>query len=642
MKKLNFSLIIKVTGVVFIAFSIVLGNEIRLGINRYTKNTLDTDAEAIVRNLDKFAKSYTQSIAINKVNLNSTEFKNIYRDALAGDGTKVKCLVNAKGQILDASREGEGFPGIGVIVSKYKGATNWPVYFDLSSMDSTSLMKIESELLKHKDEKNTITLKIVTNSQSELNSNIFDNIFIKELKLNNQIIYVSNTKGKVQTMEGTVGSYASYNLEIAFPSTLTESKKQSTNTSGKKSRTMILDYQNAMNGLREQITKNFKTFKKSGRELTTTNYSIYKILNPYEYNGKYYSTVMLRLEDWGLMNGEDTTVDYTDEASLDKVTAGYIFVIQEYPNLTMRSFRQFIHDNSSTYLLAFVLIILICLSIAYMVIKPIRRIETTAKHIARKEFDYPIDTTRHDELGDLSRSIDRMGKELESTINNLHQEIERVQRLEVIRKEFVSNFTHEIKTPLGIINGFSELVEIEQDEKKRNEYITIIQNETKRINELVLAMLDLSKLESQKVSLKLEEVDLLDIVGDCLDSMMYLFERKQIKVHTQLDSSMVKADRFKIEMVIDNFISNALRYTAEGKNVYVRLDEHGFEIENEGHPIPKDDLEKIWLTFHKVDRSRNAEGTGLGLAICKAILDLHHFEYGVKNTEKGVLFYFKY
>lgn len=642
MKKLNFSLIIKITGVVFIAFSIVLGNEIRLGVNRYTKNTLDTDAEAIVRNLDKFAKSYTQSIAINKVNLNSTEFKNIYRDALAGDGTKVKCLVNAKGQILDVSREGEGFPSIGVIVSKYKGATNWPVYFDLSSMDSTSLMKIESELLKHKDEKNTITLKIVTNSQSELNSNIFDNIFIKELKLNNQIIYVSNTKGKVQTMEGTVGSYASYNLEIAFPSTLTESKKQSTNTSGKKSRTMILDYQNAMNGLREQITKNFKTFKKSGRELTTTNYSIYKILNPYEYNGKYYSTVMLRLEDWGLMNGEDTTVDYTDEASLDKVTAGYIFVIQEYTNLTMRSFRQFMHDNSSTYLLAFVLIILICLSIAYMVIKPIRRIETTAKHIARKEFDYPIDTTRHDELGDLSRSIDRMSKELESTINNLHQEIERVQRLEVIRKEFVSNFTHEIKTPLGIINGFSELVEIEQDEKKRNEYITIIQNETKRINELVLAMLDLSKLESQKVSLKLEEVDLLDIIGDCLDSMMYLFERKQIKVHTQLDSSMVKADRFKIEMVIDNFISNALRYTAEGKNVYVRLDEHGFEIENEGHPIPKDDLEKIWLTFHKVDRSRNAEGTGLGLAICKAILDLHHFEYGVKNTEKGVLFYFKY
>lgn len=67
-----------------------------------------------------------------------------------------------------------------------------------------------------------------------------------------------------------------------------------------------------------------------------------------------------------------------------------------------------------------------------------------------------------------------------------------------------------------------------------------------------------------------------------------------------------------------------------------------FEVENDGDPIPNEDMEKIWLTFHKVDKARNAEGTGLGLAICKAILDLHHFEYGVKNTEKGVLFYFKY
>ena len=110
---------------------------------------------------------------------------------------------------------------------------------------------------------------------------------------------------------------------------------------------------------------------------------------------------------------------------------------------------------------------------SYMIVRPIRRIETTAKHIARKEFDYPIDMTRHDELGDLARSIDIMSKELEKTISNLHQEIERVTQLEGVRKDFVSNFTHEIKTPLGIINGFSELVELEQDEKKRNEYIDI-------------------------------------------------------------------------------------------------------------------------------------------------------------------------
>ena len=139
--------------------------------------------------------------------------------------------------------------------------------------------------------------------------------------------------------------------------------------------------------------------------------------------------------------------------------------------------------------------------------------------------------TRHDELGDLARSIDIMSKELEKTISNLHQEIERVTQLEGVRKDFVSNFTHEIKTPLGIINGFSELVELEQDEKKRNEYIDIIQNEAKRINELVLAMLDLSKLESQNISLTMEDVDLLDIVDESLDSMAYLLEKKNIHLN---------------------------------------------------------------------------------------------------------------
>ncbi len=171
--------------------------------------------------------------------------------------------------------------------------------------------------------------------------------------------------------------------------------------------------------------------------------------------------------------------------------------------------KQFIIDNSSTYLLALILIALLSLFLAYILVKPIHRLETIAKHIARKEFDYPINVNRHDELGNLARSIDTMSKELEKTINNLYFQIEKVQSLETIRKEFVANFTHEIKTPLGIINGFSELVEIEQDVKKRNEYIDIIQSETGKINTLVLAMLEYSKLESDAITLNKEDIDLL-------------------------------------------------------------------------------------------------------------------------------------
>lgn len=156
-------------------------------------------------------------------------------------------------------------------------------------------------------------------------------------------------------------------------------------------------------------------------------------------------------------------------------------------------------------------------------------------------------------------------------------------------------------------------------------------------------MLDLSKLESQNISLTLEEVDMLDIVDECLDSMMYLIEKKNIHLETDLNESIVIADQFRMEMLIQNFITNAIRYTLDGKSIYIHLDAQGFEIENETEALPDDELEKIWLTFHKVaDKSRSNEGTGLGLAICRTILELHHFEYGVKNTERGVLFFFKY
>lgn len=647
MKKLNFSLIIKITGIVLIAFAVVLGNEMRLGIDRYIKNSLETDAEATVRNLDKFAKTYTETIANHKVDLSSGNFRALYNYALSGDTTKVKCLVNQDGKILDLSREGVGDPNICVIIDGYEGTQSWPAYFDLSSLEKSDLENLELYLSQNYDQELYFSMDAKIGKAMSEDSHWFDNLQIQQIQINDYI-YETEVKGEMEHIEGKVSSYSSYHIEITLPTSITsvtkEIKSSLSLTDSSKVNSTISNYQNAMEGLQQQIEINFSKFKKSGKKFISNSYDYaqYYLIPPYKYNGKYYSTIMMRLEDWALLLENDMTMDFSNEENLDKVTKGYIFVTQEYNDLTLKSFKQFMYDNSSTYFLAFLLMILISLSVAYMIIKPIRRIETTAKHIARKEFDYPIDMTRHDELGDLARSIDKMSKELERTINNLHQEVERVRQLEGVRKDFVSNFTHEIKTPLGIINGFSELVELEQDEKKRNEYIQIIQNETKRINELVLAMLDLSKLESENITLDLEELDLLDIVDETLDAMMYLFEKKNIHLETTLESCIIKADRFKMEMVMTNFISNALKYTDEGKSVYINLSEHRFEVENEGAHIPQEDIEKIWLTFHKVDKARNEQGTGLGLAICRAILDLHHFTYGVQNTEKGVLFYMSY
>ena len=639
MKKVNFSLLIKITGIVFTAFAIVLGNEIRLGIDRYIKNTLETDAEATIRNLDKFSKSYIESYVVDDVDFSSEKFKSLYDSALSGDSTKVKCLTDAQGKILDTSREGATNTSIGVFLDDFMGYIQTVCYFDLSSLSNQDIEKVERYLLDNQNQ--TIHIVLGIEDSKDVERGIFSDIKIHSLSLNDEKIIEEESKENIVYASGNVTNFDSYDLELLFPINEATSKLSKSTSYDKLGKALVFDYKNIMNGLEYHIQTNFQKFINNSQILTSTNYMDYYLIKPYTYNGKQYSTVMIRLLDWSLIS-EDETVELSNNETLDNITKGYIFISQEYQNLFMNNFKQFMLDNSSTYILALLLIAMICLALAYIIIKPIRRIETTAKHIALKEFDYPIDMTRHDELGDLARSIDRMSKELEKTINNLHQEIERVQRLEILRKEFVSNFTHEIKTPLGIINGFSELVELEQDENKRNEYIGIIQGETKRINELVLAMLDLSKLESQNISLQIEEIDLLDIVDECLDSLMYLFEKKNIKLETSLDCAFVHADPFKMEMVISNFISNALRYTEENHKVYVHVDEHCLSVENEGAHIPEEDLDKVWLTFHKVDKARNEEGTGLGLAICKAILDLHHFDYGVKNTERGVLFYFKY
>lgn len=650
MKKLNFSLIIKITGIVFIAFVIVLGNEMRLGIDRYIKNTLETDAEATKVNLDKFSKAYVETISLKKVDLKSDNFQKIYKDALGGDTTKIKCLLDNKGKIMSMSREGRSDSSLCIVLNGYQGVSQWPVYFNLSSLGEESIDNLEKTLRNHIDDVNNVSISLRANKLQLDNINQFNDIEIKELKINDEIIAENDLKGEFETIEGVLNSYESNNLEAYFYRVTQESLKSSVTDSQEdtdaaftvSSSSVLVDYQNMIKGLKMNIASDFQGFIKNGSPLNSTNYADYYLLKPYEYEDKYYSTVLLRLIDWNKISEQGTGVDLNNVNELEAMTAGYVLVVQEYDDLTNRAFQQFMLDNSSTYFLAFILIGFICISIAYTIIVPIRRIERTAKHIARKEFDYPIDMTRHDELGDLSRSIDTMSKELEKTINNLYQEVDRVQRLEDLRKEFVSNFTHEIKTPLGIINGFSELVELEKDEKKRNEYILIIQNETRRINELVLAMLDLSKLESESISLSLEDIDLLDIVDETIDSMKYLFEKKKIQLQTTLDSAPLLADRFRMEMVVTNFISNALRYTDEGKAITIELNEHRFSIENEGTHIPEEEFEKIWLTFHKVDKSRNEEGTGLGLAICKTVLERHHLQYGVQNTDSGVKFYFEF
>ena len=288
------------------------------------------------------------------------------------------------------------------------------------------------------------------------------------------------------------------------------------------------------------------------------------------------------------------------------------------------------------YLSAFITVIFVSLLISYMLTRRIKKIEKTTHLIADNQFDLTLKEKPRDELGDLSHSINIMSQKLKHTMEQLNQEIERVKQLESLRKEFINQFTHEMKTPLGIINGYSELLDEAQSDEEKEKYIHLINKETEKINKLIKSMLDLSRLEANKVELQLEDIDLEDIVTEIVDEYEVLLMKKEAKVNVSAFKTHIQADKELIKTVIRNFMSNAVKHVHEKGHINICIDE-GVKIYNEGEHIPDENLDTIWYTFVTHDQ----QGSGLGLAICQSILELHDFEYGVMNKDDGVEFYFK-
>jgi signal transduction histidine kinase len=169
------------------------------------------------------------------------------------------------------------------------------------------------------------------------------------------------------------------------------------------------------------------------------------------------------------------------------------------------------------------------------------------------------------------------------------------------------------------------------------------------MNSVVQDMLELSRMESGSVILKWERFALQDLLNEIIEESGNSTREKRIKMSVKAGHGpvFITADRSKIGHVIGNFMANAIRHTPLDGEIWIEIgaNEEGvtFLIENQGEPIPKDKIERVWERFYRVEpsRTRSTGGTGLGLAISAKILQLHHARYGVRNTEKGVLFYFE-
>lgn len=336
------------------------------------------------------------------------------------------------------------------------------------------------------------------------------------------------------------------------------------------------------------------------------------------YNGHYYYVGLTRLTDWEDQDLYAVLIGVEDQAHIDRLMA-----------------QQYFEDNWGLFLGALVIVVCISLLVSWTISRPIKQLDKVALKIKNNQFDEEINIHSHDEIGSLAKSIQSMSSQLKNTMEQLNQGIEHVKKLEGLRKDFVNQFTHEMKTPLGIINGYSELIEEATSQEEREKYLSIIHREIERLNQLIQSMLSLSRLEAGKVELHQEEFDLENSVTEIVDEYEVLLMKKHIQVDIKVLHPMIQGDRKLLETVIHNFLSNALKHTPEQGHIYITID-HGFSIINEGSHIDEEHLSDIWYTFVTHDH----QGSGLGLAICQAILQLHHYDYGVKNVESGVEFYF--
>ncbi|HDR4686182.1 HAMP domain-containing histidine kinase [Bacillus thuringiensis] len=300
------------------------------------------------------------------------------------------------------------------------------------------------------------------------------------------------------------------------------------------------------------------------------------------------------------------------------------------------------------YIIAFVVVLIFLASFYYskQIAKPLLKINDTTKKIAQLDFTEKIPITSKDEIGDLSKNINVLSNKLHSHIGQLEEDIEKERKLENTRKEFISGVSHELKTPLSIMKSCISILKDGVAEHKKEYYFQAMEREVDKMDTLILDMLELAKFESGTYKMKKSSFYIDTVIEDICEHLSVEIEKKELHVHKNIHSFEVIANQGRIEQVIVNFITNAIRYTPNKEDIIIStIDEKDrikVCIENKGTHIEEEQLDKIWDRFYRVDtaRQRSQGGTGLGLAISKNILELHDAEYGVKNTEDGVLFYF--
>ncbi len=295
--------------------------------------------------------------------------------------------------------------------------------------------------------------------------------------------------------------------------------------------------------------------------------------------------------------------------------------------------------------------------------EPILELNNIAKKMSNLDFSQKYNTTDvKDEINDLGNSINIMSEKLEKTIKQLRssnieleRDIEEKSKIDEMRKTFISDVSHELKTPIALIQGYSEglLENVNSNEESRRFYAEVILDETNKMDKLVKQLLELMKLEYGKREFSNHEFDIVELEKEVIRKSKVMLEEKNIIVSFDEEKDIqVIADDFYIEQVITNYLTNAIKNVKEvdgektiriSNEINIQKNKVCIKVFNTGDKIKEENLNRIWNRFYKADESRNREdgGTGIGLAFVKAIMSNYGNKYGVVNKENGVEFYFE-
>ena len=339
---------------------------------------------------------------------------------------------------------------------------------------------------------------------------------------------------------------------------------------------------------------------------------------------------------------------------------------ETYIRIPLTSIQESVRiSNSFLYTIASIVIVIGGIAIIYIsksFSNPISEITSIAKKMARLDFSDKYKVTDDDEINELGKSINEMSDKLEKTINQLRntnieleKDIEKKSKIDEMRKSFISDVSHELKTPIALIQGYSEglLENVNSDSESRKFYAEVILDETNKMDKMVKQLLELTKLEYEKREFNNTTFNIVELEKEIVRTSQVMLNEKDVKVEFKTDEKInVYADDMYISQIITNYLTNAIKHVKEvDGETYIKItnmvlkDKSKVRVSvfNTGNNISEENLTRVWNRFFKADEARNRDdgGSGIGLSIVRAIMNNYGNDFGVENKDNGVEFYFE-